>query len=153
MNSVFIIYSRKMERVNGFLSHLKRLKDESVEVSSFVDKMETDPEFKSLFFLVIFAIFLGFSTIIIIYHKLISILLEGGIICYMTLLFYRFIVGFCFCQTKLNKVKVLSQGSNIRFVESKKGKRRAFVIGFTIPNEIEIYHLVKIFPRVVTLNV
>jgi len=60
-------------------------------------------------------------------------------------------VGYCFVQTKLNEVRTFSDVSNKRFKESRKGKRQALVIGFTIPTEAECYALLRMIPKHLTV--
>lgn len=92
-----------------------------------------------------------FTIIVLLYDTIMKIII-GVTTCYVTILLYRFLVGFCFVQTKLNQVRTFSLASNKRFIESKKGNRDALVIGFTMPTKIECIDLLKMIPKLIPVN-
>jgi hypothetical protein len=103
-------------------------------------------------YLILGCVILG-GAIFIILNEIIMKIIMTFITCYVTILLYRILVGYCFIQTKLNEVRTFSDASNKRFKESRKGNRQALVIGFTIPNTSEGYDLLKVIPRLVLTNI
>lgn len=92
-------------------------------------------------------------SILIILNEIIMKIITIFVTCYLTILVYRIIIGYCFIQMKLNEVRTFSDISNRRFKESRNGNRNSLVIGFSIPTMTECYDLLKIIPRLVPTKI